>query len=83
MAAKLSVPSASEPLLDAGGRLSRAWHTFFASLTDKLNEVDADQTDRVAAFVADLTASPTVEQIATAFNSLLEGLQDSGLQETS
>jgi hypothetical protein len=74
--AQLAIPHSSVPVLDAGGRFTREWFNFFVDLSDAMNA-------RVAPFVADLGASPTVEQISTAFNLLLDGLQDVGLQEES
>lgn len=72
--ADLVLPHATTPVLD-GNHLTRAWYAFFDALTRKVNGK--------ADFVADLAASPTVEQISTAFNALLEALQDAEMQETS
>lgn len=65
------IPDARTPFLTANGLVSPAWYRYLAELGKR------------ADFVADLAASPTVEQISTAFNALLDGLQSSGQQETS
>lgn len=72
--ADLVLPHASTPVLD-GNRFTQPWSAFFDALTRKVNGK--------ADFVADLAASPTVEQISTAFNGLLDALQDAEMQETS
>jgi hypothetical protein len=72
--AKLILPHNTTPVLD-GKLMTRPWYAFFDEMTRRQNTL--------AAFVADLGASPTVEQISTAFNALLEALQDAEMQETS
>jgi hypothetical protein len=66
-----TIPFAREPFLTAEGLVSPSWYRYLANLGQR------------APFVADLAASPTVEQISTAFNALLDGLQTSGQQESS
>jgi len=71
MTARNPIPSARQPFLAPDGLVTPPWYRYLAGLGER------------AAFVADLGASPTVEQISTAFNALLDGLQASGQQETS
>jgi hypothetical protein len=65
--ADLVLPHHSTPVLD-GNKMTRPWYAFFDALTKRENTK--------AAFVGDLAASPTVEDISTAFNAILEARQD-------
>lgn len=65
------IPTAQEPVIDKNtGTFTKAWYNFLA-----------DISSRVAANVDDLGASPTVEQIATAFNGLKDELIASSQME--
>jgi hypothetical protein len=55
------------PAVNGDGRLSQAFHTYLAVLEDV--------SGRTSAEIEDLPASPTVEQIATAFNALLAAMK--------
>ena len=61
------IPAATAPVLDNTGRFTPPWFNFLAS--------------RQAALQADLGASPTVEQISTAFNALIDALIAAGLMK--
>lgn len=71
-AQKISVPDARQRAVEPSGVLTPQWFRFAEDLAS-----------RRCAFVADLGASPTTAQIATAFNALLAALQAADLQETS
>ena len=61
------IPVATAPVLDIMGRFTPPWFNFLAS--------------RQVALQADLGASPTVEQISTAFNALIDALITAGLMK--
>lgn len=76
MAQKHIMPGSLTPAMDlANNRFSQPFHRYLAGLEEV--------SKRVSVNVADLGASPTNAEIATAFNALLAALQNANLQETS
>ena len=61
------IPHATSPVLDNGNHFLPPWFNFLAG--------------RQVALQADLGASPTVEQISTAFNALALAMRDAGLMK--
>ena len=61
------IPVATAPVLDGSNHFLPPWFRFFAL--------------RQVALQADLGASPTVEQISTAFNALVLAMRDAGLMK--
>ncbi len=74
MAQRHIMPTSATPVMNLqANKLSPEYHRYLGGIEEL--------SKRVGVNVAPLGVSPTVEQIAIAFNALLDALQDANLQE--
>lgn len=82
------MPKVMAPLVDGRAVIREPWVGYLRGIEEMSREADAlaaratTLEGRKAALVADLAASPTVEDIGSAFNDLLAKLKAANLMET-